>query len=59
MNSILANWKTSLLGIVVGALHIAANAYTPGMSWKVWATGVGMALWGLVMKDFNVTGSSQ
>ena len=54
----LTNWKTSLVGILVGAMYIVANAYQPGMSLKTWAIGAGIAIWGLVMKDFNVTGGT-
>lgn len=55
MSGILTNWKTSVLGLVVAILIIATQAYTPGMSWKTWAMAVGVALWGAVSRDFNVT----
>ena len=54
----LTNWKTSLVGIFVGGMYVVANAYQPGMSWKTWLVGAGIALWGLVMKDFNTTGGT-
>jgi hypothetical protein len=55
----LVNWKTSLLGLVVGALTVAVGYYQPGMSWRTWALGAAVAIWGAVMKDFNVTGGTQ
>lgn len=58
MNTILVNWKTSLVGLVVGALTIAVGVYQPGMSWRTWALGAAIAIWGAVMKDFNVTGGT-
>ncbi len=58
MGTVFTNWKTSLLGLVVGALTIAVNSYQSGMTWKTWALGAAIAIWGAVMKDFNVTGGT-
>lgn len=55
LQGILANWKTSVLGIVVAALMVATSAYTTGMTWKQWALAAGVALWGLLSRDFNVS----
>ena len=55
MTGILANWKTSVLGLFVAIMIVASQAYTPGMSWKTWATAAGVALWGALSRDFNVT----
>lgn len=55
MAGIFANWKTSLLGIFVAALYAATQTYTTGMTWKQWALAAGIAVWGLVQRDFNVT----
>jgi hypothetical protein len=52
------SWKTTTLGIFIGAMYIAANYYQPGMSWKTWATGAGIAVFGAIAKDFNVTGGT-
>ena len=56
--NVITSWKTSLLGFVVGALTIAVAAYQPGMSWRNWALGAAIAIWGALMKDFNVTGGN-
>lgn len=58
MGTLFASWKTSVLGIFVGILVIATGAYAPGQTWKQWALGVGVALWGIVSKDFNATGGT-
>ncbi len=53
MGTILTNWKTSLLGLVVGGLYVAANQYTAGMTWKQWGLAVAIAVWGFVQKDLK------
>jgi hypothetical protein len=58
MSTIFANWKTSLVGILVAALYAATQAYTTGMTLKQWALAAGIVLWGLVQKDFNTTGGT-
>jgi len=55
MSGILANWKTSVLGLFVAIMVIATSAYQPGQTWKTYALAVGVALWGAVSRDFNVT----
>jgi hypothetical protein len=55
----LTSWKTTALGVFIGAMTIAIGYYQPGMSWKTWALGAGIALFGAVSKDFNVTGGTQ
>lgn len=55
LSGILANWKTSVLGIFVAVLMIATSSYTTGMTWKQWALAIGVALWGILSRDFNVT----
>jgi hypothetical protein len=55
MQGILANWKTSVLGLFVALMMIAAGAYQGGMTWKQWALAAGVAIWGLMSRDFNIT----
>lgn len=46
------NWKTTLLGFAAGALNLLAN----GTNWKQVLLTTGIAAFGLVAKDHNVTG---
>lgn len=55
IQGILANWKTSVLGIVVAILMVATGAYHQGMTWEQWVTAAAVALWGILSRDFNVT----
>lgn len=55
LQGMLANWKTSVLGIFVAVMMIATQSYTSGMTWKQWAMAVAVALWGLFSRDFNVS----
>lgn len=48
------SWKTTLLGIASGALNLFAN----GASWKQVLLSAGLAAFGLVAKDSQVTGGS-
>jgi len=59
MGGVFTNWKTSLVGLLVAALYVAGQAYTTGMTLKQWLLAAAIALWGAVMKDFNVTGGTQ
>lgn len=55
------NWKTTLLGALVGTLQIlqatvaAYQAGTP-VDWLKVSLGIAWMIFGLVMKDFDVTG---
>lgn len=59
MNSILSNWKTSLVGVVAGALILLGQSYQPGQTAKQWgmaiANAVAAAGVGLLAKDHNAT----
>lgn len=55
MTGILANWKTTVVGLAAGASVIAASAYKGGMTWKEWALAASLALLGALSRDFNVT----
>ncbi len=48
------NWKTTLFGIGAGALNALAN----GLGWKQILLSLGLAAFGLVSKDNNVTGGT-
>lgn len=59
------NWKTSLMGIIVGCMPIIdgiVNAYSSGVftgkSGMELIAGIGMVIYGLVSKDHNVTGGT-
>lgn len=52
--SILKNWQTSLLGLVMAA----AQLHQGGMSWGNAAIAALMALFGFAAKDTRVTGGS-
>jgi hypothetical protein len=51
LTTVLKNWKTSLIGIVAGAMLAASSVYKPGMTWKDWGAAVAVALLGLVAGD--------
>lgn len=51
MDSILKNWKTTLLGIIAAGLMAAASAYKPGMTWKDWGAAVAVLLLGALSHD--------
>ena len=62
------NWKTTLFGLMAGAAQIAAaSVTTPGMSggswqtkdWVMAASGIFMALTGVLAKDAGVTGTEK
>ena len=48
------NWKTSLSGIGAGVLNMVAN----GTNWKQILVSAGFTVFGLIAKDFNVTGGT-
>jgi len=48
------NWKTSFVGIGVGALNLFAN----GTNWKQVLVAAGIAALGVFAKDNNVTGGT-
>lgn len=53
------NWKTTLIGIGVGAGTLAIDLIQSGQfNWKTFLFAVGMSALGLVAKDFNVTGGT-
>jgi hypothetical protein len=58
MTTIFTNWKTSLVGILVAALYAATQVYHSGMTLPQWGLAAAIAIWGLVMKDFDVTGGT-
>ncbi len=45
----LTNWKTTIMGILVGVANLGAN----GMTWKQIAISVGVAALGAFAKDFD------
>ena len=49
------NWKTTLIGLAAGLLHLVAN----GASWETAAVSVGVAALGAVAKDSDVTGGKR
>lgn len=55
MSGLLANWKTSLIGVAAGAMVAFATSYQSGMTWKQWAAGGLVAVMGILSRDFNVT----
>lgn len=46
------NWKTTLIGVGLGFLHLWANGLQP----KQAAVAIGMATLGALAKDYDVTG---
>lgn len=54
MNQLKENWKTAALGIFTSAMYVAATTYTTGMNWRQWGVAAGLAVLGLLAKDFNV-----
>ncbi|MEN6535516.1 MAG: hypothetical protein ABFD89_17765 [Bryobacteraceae bacterium] len=55
------NWKTTLVGIIAGALTIlqtSLTAYQDGtkVQWLQVALGIAIMAFGVICKDFNVTG---
>ena len=55
MATFLANWKTSLIGVVMGAIQL----HQGGLSWQNAAFAALMAALGLAAKDSNVTGGTK
>ena len=57
------SWKTSLVGILVGLIPFG-NGVLQGLGagqhfdWKQIGIGAGIALLGILSKDFNVTGGT-
>ena len=56
------NWKTTLVGIIAGTLTIlqtTLTAYQSGepVQWLQVALGIALMAFGVVCKDFNVTGT--
>lgn len=49
-----ANWKTTVLGILLGTAYTVTNT----VDWKHLIVSVLMAFVGIVSKDFNVTGGT-
>ena len=54
LGSFLANWKTSLIGLVMAAVQL----HQGGMNWKSAVVAALMAALGLAAKDSNVTGGT-
>jgi len=55
----LKNWKTSATGIGIGAAKIGYELYKTGnLTVDNLVTAVGIALVGLIAKDFNVSGGT-
>jgi|WetSurSiteA1Bulk_404760.scaffolds.fasta_scaffold99507_2 hypothetical protein len=53
------NWKTTLVGAVLGAALVVVNLIQAGtVDTKTLITAGAVALIGLLAKDFNVTGGS-
>lgn len=51
------NWKTTVAGIFLGAVQVLTPTITTGnVSLLDVLKGLGIAAFGLVCKDFNVTG---
>ena len=54
LTTFLANWKTSLIGVVMAAIQL----HQGGMSWQNAALAALMAALGFAAKDLNVTGGT-
>ena len=54
LGSFLVSWKTSLIGLVMGAFQL----HQGGMNWKSAAMAALMAALGLAAKDGQVTGGT-
>lgn len=52
------NWKTTTAGMAAGAMYLFSQSYQTGMTFKAWVGAAGIALVGILAKDFNVTGGS-
>jgi hypothetical protein len=48
----MASWKTTVLGLIIGALNMYAN----GTNWKQILISAGLAGFGVLAKDFDVSG---
>lgn len=51
---VFTNWKTTLLGILAGALNLVVN----GVNWKQALISATLAALGIAAKDANVTGGT-
>lgn len=58
MNTILANWKTSLAGLVGGIVTYSVTMIQTGnpWDWKAWALGLVPVIIGFLAKDQTTTG---
>ena len=58
MNSILANWKTTLAGLVGGIVTYTVTMIQSGnpWDWKAWAIGAVPIVLGFLSKDQSTTG---
>ena len=59
MQSLLTNWKTTLIGVGTGFGYFFFQALQGGATLKDAAFGAGLALLGLMAKDANVTGGTK
>jgi hypothetical protein len=51
------NWKTSVCGLVIAGVT-AVEAYQGNGGWKGYLMAAGIAMFGLLVKDFDVTGGT-
>lgn len=58
MNTILANWKTTLAGLVGGIVTYTVTMIQSGNAWdwKAWAIGAVPIVLGFLSKDQSTTG---
>jgi hypothetical protein len=57
----MTNWKTTLGGIIVALAALITTTVQQGHTladWKTWILPVALAVFGLISKDFNVTGGT-
>ena len=50
------SWKTTVCGLIIAGA-VGAQAYQ-GNNWKQMVAAVGIAIFGALVKDFNVSGTS-
>lgn len=58
METILANWKTTLAGIIGGVVTYTVSMIQTGNAWdwKAWALGIVPVIIGFLSKDQSTTG---
>ena len=52
------NWKTTAAGAAIALLEVIQNGGLDNASWSTWLMAAATAVFGMVAKDYNVTGGT-